>query len=135
NAGFCVAARSRANRSMNESGIGASGLAGGPQGANVCSTLDIARLSGNRDALTEIIVALGLRVRARGLPSTAIRTQLRTRLRIYSSLGVFSSTAPGSVRDSTNTTESMKRPGSGEATSPLAGSTVASNEKSLPLVK
>src|SRR5712691_787628 len=53
----------------------------------------------------------------------------------YSSLGVTSSTAPGSVRESTNAMESMKRPGSGEAKSPLAGSTVASSAKSLPLVK
>jgi hypothetical protein len=56
-------------------------------------------------------------------------------LRIYSSVGVLSSTAPGSVRDSTKAMESTKRPGSGEAKSPFAGNTVASNAKSLPLVK
>ena len=55
--------------------------------------------------------------------------------RLYSSFGVSSSTAPGCVRESTNAMESMKRPGSGEAKSPLAGSTVASSEMSLPLVK
>jgi hypothetical protein len=47
----------------------------------------------------------------------------------------FEFDSTGSVRESTNAMESMKRAGSGEAKSPLAGSTVASREISLPLVK
>src|SRR5262252_701481 len=40
---------------------------------------------------------------------------LCAKFKFYSSWGVFSSIAPGSARESTNTMESTKRPGSGEA--------------------
>jgi MFS family permease len=54
--------------------------------------------------------------------------------RLYSSLGVWSSIAPGSAREGANAMESMKRAGSGEARSPRAG-WVASRAMSRPLVK
>ena len=55
-------------------------------------------------------------------------------LQFYSSLGVSSSTAPGAAGVGAKAMESMKRPTSGEARSPLAG-TVASSATSRPLVK
>jgi hypothetical protein len=65
----------------------------------------------------------------------AARGFINPRMQFYSSWGVSSSTAPGSVWAGANAMESMKRPGSGEAKLPLAGSTVASSEMSLPLMK
>jgi hypothetical protein len=77
----------------------------------------------------------GARVFGLAWATCAARGFINPRMQFYSSWGVSSSTAPGSVWAGANAMESMKRPGSGEAKLLLAGSTVASSEMSLPLVK